>query len=71
MTKEHVITAVDGLGDEFNLDALLERLLFIEQIVAGRADVQAGRTLSNEEMKAEIQSWTAGNNNQRHDAHAA
>ena len=57
MTKEKVIIAIKDLPEEFHLDELFERLVFIEDIEAARKEVREGKTIPHEEVKKNIESW--------------
>ncbi len=51
MTKEIVAAAVKELPPVFDLDELIERLIFIEKIEEGLKDVEEGRTIPLEEVE--------------------
>jgi predicted transcriptional regulator len=55
--KEQMIKILEGLPDESSYDALLEELVLSRMIKRGLADVDAGRTLSHDEMRRRIDSW--------------
>jgi len=57
MTKEIVATAIKGLPQEFDLDELFERLIFIEKVEEGLKDIEEGRTIPLEEVKKIIEGW--------------
>jgi hypothetical protein len=50
MTKEIVLSVLEKMPDEFDLDELLERLILIEK-------AEEGRTISHEEVKKIIEGW--------------
>lgn len=45
------------MPDEFSLDELIDRLIVIDKIQEGLKDSLEGRTISNDDMKKEIDSW--------------
>jgi predicted transcriptional regulator len=57
MTKEIVATAIKEMPQEFDLDELIERLIFIEKVEEGLKDMEEGRTITHEEMKQKIDGW--------------
>ncbi|MEQ9288110.1 MAG: hypothetical protein RIG77_14435 [Cyclobacteriaceae bacterium] len=57
MNKQVVIDSVNEMPQNFELDELFERLLVIEKIERGRADVKQKRTLTHELAKKELQKW--------------
>ncbi|GAB3636240.1 hypothetical protein GCM10027422_18300 [Hymenobacter arcticus] len=57
MTKETILAAVNALPDQVTLDELIERLIFIEKIEEGRRQSEAGETISQEEVRRQVQSW--------------
>ncbi len=57
MKKATVISALNELPKEFNLDELLERLLVIEKIDEGLKEAKAGKTVSHESAKKIISKW--------------
>lgn len=57
MTKDKVIEAVKELPQEFDLDELIERLIFIDKVEKGFQQLDKGETKSHEEAKRIIKSW--------------
>jgi predicted transcriptional regulator len=57
LTKEKIQKQLDDMPDEFSLDELIDRLILLDKIEEGLQDSVAGRTISNEDMKKEIDSW--------------
>ena len=57
MKKATVISALNELPKEFNLDELLERLLVIEKIDEGLKDTKEGNTVSHASAKKIISKW--------------
>lgn len=56
MNKEKVIETMDSLPSEFKTEELIDRLLFIEKVEKGLADVQAGRTMTIEQVREKLRS---------------
>lgn len=60
-SKTAVRALLDRLPDDCTLEDVLYHLYVIQQIERGRADVAAGRTLSHEQVAAELrQKWLLG-----------
>ncbi|MEK6480033.1 hypothetical protein WJR50_20995 [Catalinimonas sp. 4WD22] len=57
MTKDKVLVAVNELPQEFELEELIERLVFIEKVEKGLQQLDKGETKSHEEAKRIIKSW--------------
>jgi len=55
MNKEKVIETMESLPAEFKTEELIDRLLFIEKVEKGVADVQAGRTMTVEQARDRLQ----------------
>jgi predicted transcriptional regulator len=51
MKKATVLSALNELPKEFNLDDFLERLLVIEKIDEGLKDLKEGKTVPHEKVK--------------------
>jgi predicted transcriptional regulator len=43
------------MPDTFHTEELIERIILLSKVKAGMADAKAGRTLSMEEMREQIQ----------------
>lgn len=57
MTRETVNQAISSLPQNFDLDALVERLIFIEKVEEGFAAAERGETKTHEEVKELVKSW--------------
>ncbi len=57
MKKEKVIEAVTELPQEFELDVLLEKLIFIDKVEKGLEQIQLGKTKTHEEVKEIVKKW--------------
>jgi hypothetical protein len=51
MTKERVIDSIKDLPEQFELDVLLEKLLFIEKVEKGLEQARNGEVLTHDEVK--------------------
>jgi len=54
MNKNKVIKTLEELPDEFSIEELIDRLLFIDKIEQGLKDVEEEKTLTLEEAKARM-----------------
>jgi predicted transcriptional regulator len=57
MNRDRVLETVNELPQNFELDMLLEKLVFIEKIQKGLDQLNNGNTLSHEEVKKRVKSW--------------
>ncbi len=57
MTKDKVIEAVNELPQEFDLEELIERLIFIDKVEKGFQQLDKEETKTHEEAKKIIKSW--------------
>ena len=60
-TKETVKAVLDRLPDDCSLDDVLYHLYVVQAVARGRADVDAGRTLSHKQVEDELRrKWLVG-----------
>ena len=57
MTKQAVITVLQILPEEFELNELFERLVFVEKVEEGLAQIDRGEFKTHEEVKEIVKSW--------------
>ncbi len=57
MEKSKALQTVNDLPDHFELEELIERLIFIEKVEKGLEQVKSGKTISHESVKQEIKKW--------------
>jgi hypothetical protein len=55
--KEHILDLVEQQPDDSTYDEILRELALARMIDRGLADVEAGRTISHEEIGERIRSW--------------
>ena len=55
--KERMMRLIREQPDDASYDEILKELAFARIVERGLADVAAGRTVSDEEMKRTINSW--------------
>jgi len=57
MTKDKALEAIKELPAEFELEELIERLIFIEKVEKGLQQLDEDKAISHEEAKKTIKSW--------------
>lgn len=57
MKKEKVIEIAEELPQEFELEELIERLIFIEKVEKGLIQLDEKKTLPHQEVKKKIEEW--------------
>ncbi|MEO5501389.1 MAG: hypothetical protein ABIR31_08095 [Ginsengibacter sp.] len=57
MKRDKVIDTIKELPEEFELEALIERLVFVEKVEQGLAQVKMGKTVSHDKVKELIKKW--------------
>lgn len=57
LTKAKLKEHIENFPDEFSLDELIERLLFIEKVEFGMLQSENGETISEAELENEIGKW--------------
>jgi predicted transcriptional regulator len=55
--KQTVVDIIEGLPEDSSYDEILQELIMNRMIERGLADVEAGRTVSDEDMAKTIESW--------------
>ena len=58
--KDVVVAIVQDLPDDSSYDDIVKELVFNRMVERGLADVEAGRTISDQEMERSIESWRKG-----------
>ncbi|MEM1337536.1 MAG: hypothetical protein AAGF96_07290 [Bacteroidota bacterium] len=57
LTKEKLKKQIDQLPDEFSLDELVERLIFIEKVERAEKQSDNNEVLPHEQLDREIEKW--------------
>ena len=57
--KEKVLHAIQRLPDDISFRDVTDEIALLSALDEAERDIQAGRVISNEEMKARIGKWTA------------
>lgn len=58
--KDAVLAIIQDMPDDSSYDDIVRELVFNRMVERGLADVEAGRTISDEEMEQSIESWRKG-----------
>lgn len=57
LTKEKVKETIDKFPDEFSIDELVEKLIFLDKIERGNAQSERGEIASEEQLEQEMKKW--------------
>ncbi len=57
MDKKKVLDTINELPDKFDLDELIEKLIFIEKVEKGLKQSNLGKTVSHDQVKGEVEKW--------------
>ncbi len=57
MKRDKAIEAVKELPSEFDLEELIEKLVFMEKVEKGLKQLDAGKTVSHETVKEIAKKW--------------
>jgi predicted transcriptional regulator len=55
--KQDALHAIERLPDDVPLDEIVYRLYVLNKVQQGLKDVDAGRTVSSDELAREIEAW--------------
>jgi len=57
MEKKKALEAIQELPESFDLEVLIERLIFIEKVEKGLDQVKDGKVISHEQLKLLANQW--------------
>ena len=57
VSQQQLIEMVKGLPDPIDTEEVIHRIFLMEKLALAEGDIAAGRTLSNEEVKARVATW--------------
>jgi hypothetical protein len=57
MKRDKAIDTVMELPKEFELESLIERLVFVEKVEQGLAQLKMGKTVLHEKVKEIVKKW--------------
>jgi predicted transcriptional regulator len=58
MTKNKVLETINDLPQEFDLEVLIQKLIFIENVEEGLKQAELGQTVSHEQVEEQIKQWS-------------
>ena len=58
LTKDQLNNTIKTLPDSFTIDQLIEQLIFMEKVEEGYQQSEAGKVISNEDVKLMIDKWS-------------
>ena len=58
MNKEKLIATISDMPQDFDLEVLMERLVFIEKVEKGLEQLDSGNTLTHEQVKQRVKEWS-------------
>lgn len=57
MKRDKVIESIKELPQEFELETLIEKLIFIEKVEQGLKQIDEGKTISHERVEEIAKKW--------------
>lgn len=57
LSKADIIDGIKNMPDEFTLDELIDRFIFIEKVKKGLKSAEEGKLTSHEEVKNMVSKW--------------
>ena len=57
MKRDKVIESIKELPQEFELETLIERIIFIEKVEQGLKQIDEGKTVSHEQVVEMVKKW--------------
>ena len=57
LTKREIMTSLEALPEDATVEDFIEHLNFLAAVEEGLADLEAGRTISHEDMVERVEQW--------------
>jgi hypothetical protein len=57
MKKTNVLEVINEMPSDFDLETLIEKLIFIEKVEEGLIQLESGKTTSHEAVKELVKKW--------------
>jgi len=57
LSKKEVLRSLKDLPDEFPVDEAIDRLIVLQKITKGRAEIQEGKGLTTEQATKKLKKW--------------
>jgi hypothetical protein len=58
MNKEKLIATINEMPQDFDMEVLMEKLIFIEKVEKGLEQLDAGNTITHEQVKQRVKEWS-------------
>jgi hypothetical protein len=58
MNKERLMATISDMPQDFELEVLMEKLIFIEKVEKGLEQLKPGNTLTHEQVKLRVKEWS-------------
>ena len=58
MNKEKLIATISDMPQDFDLEVLMEKLIFIEKVEKGLEQLHSGDTLTHQQVKQRVREWS-------------
>ena len=57
LTKEKIKKSIDTLPDNLTIDQVIDKIIMLDKIEQGLADVENGNVFTTEEIKDKLNKW--------------
>ena len=58
MNKEKLMETIKDMPQDFELETLMEKLVFIEKVEKGLEQLESGNTITHEQVKQRVKQWS-------------
>jgi predicted transcriptional regulator len=58
MNKDKLMATISDMPEDFDLEVLIEKLVFIEKVEKGLEQLESGNMLTHEVVKQRIKEWS-------------
>ena len=58
MNKEKLMATISDMPQDFELEVLMERLVFVEKVEKGLEQLNSGNTLTHDQVKQRVKQWS-------------
>ncbi|MGY4535653.1 hypothetical protein ACVW0P_000047 [Mucilaginibacter sp. UYNi724] len=58
MNKNKALATIGDMPQDFDLEVLLEKLIFIEKVEKGLKQVESGKMISHADVKQRVKQWS-------------
>jgi len=58
MNKERLMATISDMPQDFELEVLMEKLIFIEKVEKGLEQLKSGNTLTHKQVKQRVKEWS-------------